>query len=155
MKAMQAAGVRCLVFSSTAATYGEPVRVPIHEDDQTVPINPYGESKLIIERMLKHCPFISSIAFRYFNVAGAGYGLGEMHDNETHLIPILIKRASEGKHGSIFGTDYDTRDGTCIRDYIHVIDLAEAHELGVQYLLRGDSKGLTVLNLGTSDGLTV
>lgn len=93
LKAMQQAGVHKLLFSSTATTYGEPERVPIREDDRKVPINPYGWSKLMIEQIVQSCPFVNCIAFRYFNVAGAAYGLGEMHDIETHLIPILIKRA--------------------------------------------------------------
>lgn len=155
LRAMQAAGVSNLVFSSTAATYGEPERVPISEDDRTEPINPYGRSKLMIEQIIRSCPFINAIAFRYFNVAGAGYGVGEMHDCETHLIPILVKRAMEGQKAAVFGDDYDTRDGTCVRDYIHVLDLADAHEMGVRHLLAGGVAGLVVINLGTNDGLSV
>ncbi|CAL6073453.1 UDP-glucose_4-epimerase [Hexamita inflata] len=153
LKAMSAASVSKLVFSSTAAVYGEPTRVPIHESDQKVPINPYGESKLMIETIIRSTS-INCVAFRYFNVAGAGFGVGEMHDCETHLIPCIIKNTLYKKPAFIFGTDYNTADGTCVRDYVHVVDLAVAHELGLQQLLKGQT-GFQVYNLGTKNGMSV
>ena len=129
-------GVRKIVFSSTAATYGMPKNVPIKETEPTIPINPYGESKLMFEKILRWYHDIHGLqytALRYFNAAGATPVHGEDHHPETHLIP-LIMQAAEGKRPkiSVFGTDYDTPDGTCIRDYIHVLDLAQAHLLALE-----------------------
>ena len=156
LEAMEKAGVDKLIFSSTAATYGQPDCEKITETTSQEPINPYGRSKLIIEQMINWLPSLHSIAFRYFNVAGAGLGVGEMHDCETHLIPCLIKCQMAGKPATIFGDDYKTRDGTCVRDYIHVLDLAEAHLLGLKRLLGNKQAELhEAFNLGTKNGLSV
>lgn len=147
------AGVRKLVFSSTAATYGMPERIPLTEDEPTKPINPYGESKLMFEKILAWYMKIYGMqytALRYFNAAGATQLRGEDHHPETHLIP-LVMQAAEGKRKSIsvYGTDYDTPDGTCIRDYVHVLDLAQAHLLALQ------QEGSDVYNLGSGSGHSV
>jgi UDP-glucose-4-epimerase GalE len=159
LDAMQAHGVRLFVFSSTAATYGVPQRVPIPEDHPQLPVNPYGDSKLCIERMLiayGRAYGLRHAMLRYFNAAGAApaEGLGERHDPETHLIPLLLKVATGELHSArIFGRDYETSDGTCVRDYIHVLDLAEAHLLALDHLAAG--KPSLALNLGTGAGHTV
>ncbi len=160
LDAMRAHDVRLFVFSSTAATYGDPVEVPIPEDHPQVPVNPYGDSKLAIERMLAgYSPAygLRFAALRYFNAAGAlpAEGLGERHDPETHLIPLVLQAAS-GQRPSIkiFGRDYPgTDDGTCLRDYIHVLDLAEAHLAALEYMAREDRD--LRLNLGTGSGYSV
>ena len=147
-----------LVFSSTAATFGEPEQVPIEENDRQVPTNPYGESKLIVEHMLKWCDQAHGLkycALRYFNVAGArpDGSIGEDHRPESHLIPLILQVA-QGKRDklSLFGTDYPTKDGTCIRDYIHVDDLIDAHILALDYLRAGNSS--TAFNLGNGQGFS-
>lgn len=152
-------GVRSFIFSSTAAVYGTPERVPIVESDPTRPINPYGETKLAIERMLasySRAYGLRYAALRYFNAAGADAtrGLGERHDPETHLIPLVLD-AALGRRAAItaFGRDYDTPDGTCIRDYIHVMDLVDAHLAALEYLERGGESG--AFNLGTGVGHSV
>ncbi len=156
--AMLAAGVTRLVFSSTAAVYGDPDKVPITEDAPFAPVSPYGESKVMVEKVLgwldRYRGF-RSISLRYFNACGAepGLGLGEEHDPETHLIPLLLRAIETGRPATIFGTDYDTPDGTCIRDYIHVSDLAEAHILAVESLLAGGPS--SAFNAGTGAGHTV
>lgn len=159
LDAMMAASIKKFVFSSTCATYGIPKTVPIPEDHPQNPINPYGASKLMVERMLSDFDTaydFKSVCFRYFNAAGADPNglLGEDHNPETHLIPLVLQTALGKRESvSIFGTDYDTSDGTCIRDYIHVTDLANAHVLGLEYLLKaGDS---TVFNLGNGNGFSV
>lgn len=159
LEAMLAAKINKFVFSSTCATYGVPKTVPIPEDHPQDPINPYGASKLMVERILADFDIaydFKSVYFRYFNAAGADPSglLGEDHDPETHLIPLVLM-AALGKRDSIsvFGTDYDTPDGTCIRDYIHVNDLAQAHVLGIDYLLNGGKTG--VFNLGNGNGFSV
>lgn len=159
LDAMVAAGVPAIVFSSTCATYGHPQQVPIPEDHPQAPINPYGASKLMVERILSDFDTaygLRSVRFRYFNAAGADpqAQLGEDHDPETHLIPLVLL-AALGKRDqiSIFGTDYDTPDGTCVRDYIHVNDLADAHVLGLEYLLKGGST--SIFNLGNGNGFSV
>ncbi len=159
LEAMKRHNVGRIVFSSTAATYGEPESIPILETDRTVPTNPYGETKLAMEKMMKwadHAHGIKYIALRYFNVAGAhGNGMiGEDHDPETHLIPLILQ-VPLGKRESIsiFGDDYDTKDGTCVRDYIHVMDLAEAHILALNSLRTGAES--TVYNLGNGEGFSV
>lgn len=156
---MRKRGVSNIVFSSTCATYGVPKYVPIDEDHPQNPINPYGFSKLVIERVLKDYDLaykIKSVVFRYFNAAGAdpNGSLGEDHFPETHLIPLILQTASgQRSEIEIFGTDYDTPDGTCIRDYIHVSDLAAAHVLGLQHLLKnGESHSF---NLGNGNGFSV
>jgi UDP-glucose 4-epimerase len=150
-------GVRRIVFSSTCATYGEPREVPISESCPQWPVNPYGWSKLMMERLLASYDTaygLKSISLRYFNAAGATERCGELHDPETHLVPNLLKAASgELPRLSVFGTDYPTPDGTAIRDYVHVADLAEAHVLAIEYLRRGGESDY--LNLGTGDGYSV
>lgn len=147
-----------LVFSSTAATFGEPERIPIEEDDRQLPTNPYGESKLMVEHMLKWCDRAHGLkycALRYFNVAGArpDGSIGEDHRPESHLIPLILQVA-QGKRDklSLFGTDYPTPDGTCIRDYIHVDDLIEAHILALNYL-RTENRS-AAFNLGNGQGFS-
>ena len=159
LTAMQAHGVDKIVFSSTAATYGEPEKQPIEETDRTEPTNPYGATKLAIENMLKWCDGaygIRYVALRYFNAAGSDTeaGIGEDHNPESHLIPLVMKTAlGQRDHIGIFGEDYPTPDGTCVRDYIHVKDLAEAHLLALEYLERGG--GSDVFNLGNGTGYSV
>ncbi|HZG39099.1 MAG TPA: UDP-glucose 4-epimerase GalE [Nodosilinea sp.] len=159
LDAMVEAGIKNFVFSSTCATYGVPQEMPITEAHPQHPINPYGATKLMVERILsdydKAYDF-RSVRFRYFNAAGAHPNgqLGEDHNPETHLIPLVLQTAL-GKRPSIsvFGTDYPTPDGTCVRDYIHVCDLADAHILGLEYLLKGGES--TVFNLGNGLGFSV
>ena len=159
LTAMRNHGVDKIVFSSTAATYGEPEKQPIEETDRTDPTNPYGASKLAIEGMLKWCDRAYGIryaALRYFNAAGSNpdAGIGEDHDPESHLIPLVMKTAlGQRDHLGIYGDDYPTPDGTCIRDYIHVRDLVEAHLLALEYLEQGGESG--VFNLGSGDGYSV
>ena len=156
--AMQQAGVSKLVFSSTAAVYGTPERVPILEDFPYAPVSPYGESKVMVEKILDWMDQyrnLRSICLRYFNACGAepGSGLGEEHDPETHLIPLLFRAIESGKPVTVFGEDYPTPDGTCVRDYIHVSDLAEAHIAAVESLLKGGSS--LKFNAGTGKGSSV
>ncbi|MGB3300856.1 MAG: UDP-glucose 4-epimerase GalE [Phormidesmis sp.] len=159
LEAMTAANVKRLVFSSTCAIYGPPKTVPIPEDHPQNPISPYATSKLMVEKMLldfQAAYGLQSVCFRYFNAAGADPQgrLGEDHSPETHLIPLVLFAALGKRESiSIFGTDYDTRDGTCIRDYIHVCDLAAAHVKGVEYLLAGGETSF--FNLGNGSGFTV
>jgi UDP-glucose 4-epimerase len=159
LEAMVAAGIKKFVFSSTCATYGVPEVVPIPENHPQNPINPYGATKLMVERILAdfdHAYDFKSVSFRYFNAAGADPEgrLGEDHQPETHLIPLVLMTALGKQEAiSIFGTDYPTPDGTCIRDYIHVTDLAEAHVLGLNYLLNGGTSQF--FNLGNGNGFSV
>lgn len=159
LKVMIKHDVKKIVFSSTAATYGEPKSIPILETDETCPTNAYGETKLAMEKMMKWADIAHGVKFislRYFNVAGAHESgeIGEDHSPETHLIPLILQ-VPLGKREfiSIFGDDYDTYDGTCIRDYIHVIDLADAHILAVKKLREGSSSN--IYNLGSGNGFTV
>src|SRR5579883_1402287 len=153
LEAAVAAGVRKFVFSSTCATYGPPDRVPMTEDLPQRPINPYGESKLMFEKMLgwyRQIHGLDCVAFRYFNAAGASARFGEHHRIETHLVPNVLKVAlGQSKQCEIYGTDYPTPDGTCIRDYIHIIDLAQAHILALEPGKSG------FYNLGNGDGYSV
>ncbi|MCX6393601.1 MAG: UDP-glucose 4-epimerase GalE [Solirubrobacterales bacterium] len=156
LDAMRANGVKSLVFSSTCACYGEPEVVPIAEDCPTRPVNPYGESKLAVDRMITAeaaAHGLGAISLRYFNVAGASGPCGEDHEPETHLIPNIL-RAAQGRltHVSIFGTDYPTPDGTAVRDYIHVEDLALAHQLALEKTTPGEHR---ILNLGNGNGFSV
>ncbi|MBI2430807.1 MAG: UDP-glucose 4-epimerase GalE [Candidatus Levybacteria bacterium] len=147
--------VKYFIFSSTAGVYGNPVKVPIPEDHPKNPTNPYGESKLMVERVLSWYQKIHGISFaalRYFNAAGASLDgtLGEDHQPETHIIPLAIKAALTGEEFILYGSDYNTKDGSCVRDYIHVIDLVEAHLLALQKLQR--EKGDYFYNVGTGKG---
>ncbi|HEV2109085.1 MAG TPA: UDP-glucose 4-epimerase GalE [Thermomicrobiales bacterium] len=155
LSAMQESGTKRLVFSSTAAVYGEPSTIPILEAAPTEPINPYGRSKLMVEQMLpwhEQAWGLRYVCFRYFNVAGATKDHGEDHDPETHLIPVALQALlGQRTHLSLFGTDYPTPDGTAIRDYVHVVDLVEAHLLALSRL----GRSLGPVNLGTRDGFSV
>ena len=159
LEVMKDHDVNHIVFSSTAAVYGEPDTVPIHETDTQAPTNPYGESKLMMEKMMKWCHKaygVNYTALRYFNVVGAHVegSIGEDHHPETHLIPIVLEVALGQRDAlTIFGNDYDTEDGSCIRDYLHVVDLIDAHILAYQYLRNGGESG--VFNLGSSQGYSV
>ena len=177
VKMAVAHGVKSFVFSSSAATYGEPLHTPIHEEDPAIPTNPYGETKLAMERLLYwtyQAHGLQSISLRYFNAAGAhsDVHIGEDHHPETHLIPILLQVALGQRQGvTVFGDDYPTLDGTCIRDYIHVMDLAAAHRLALVRLRGGKGKGASathhtmtetvnapgaeVFNLGNGQGFSV
>lgn len=153
--------VRHFIFSSTAATFGEPEYVPIDEKHPQTPINPYGATKLMIERILKDYADaygLNSVCLRYFNACGADPEgeLGENHDPETHLIPLILQAAS-GRRDSItvFGRDYETEDGTCIRDYIHINDLCSAHKLALKHLIEGKKEGALSFNLGNGKGFSV
>ena len=158
LRCMQAHGVTRFVFSSTCAVYGELVKLPITEDQPKNPINPYGHTKLAVEWMLGHCAWawgLGSIALRYFNAAGAAAdgAIGEDHDPETHLIPLALQVAlGQRANIEIYGTDYPTPDGTCIRDYVHVEDLADAHLVAVEACAPGDAEAY---NLGTGSGQSV
>jgi UDP-glucose 4-epimerase len=156
LEAMHATGVQRLVFSSTAAVYGEPKSTPIEETAELAPTNAYGESKLLVEHMLRWLHRIHGLRYaslRYFNVAGALPGRGEAHEPETHLIPLILDVALGRRASiSIYGDDYPTPDGTCIRDYIHVVDLADAHILALSALEQSDR---LILNLGNGNGFSV
>ena len=159
LSAMVDHGVKHIVFSSTAAVYGEPRHIPIQEGDPTEPTNAYGATKLAMENMMAWCARaygLSYVSLRYFNACGAqkGGAIGEAHNPETHLIPLILQVPNgQRSHICIFGTDYSTRDGTCLRDYIHVMDLAQAHLLAMEYLLSGGKSD--VFNLGNGVGFTV
>jgi UDP-glucose 4-epimerase len=156
LEAMRAADCRRIVFSSTAATYGEPEQVPIREDAPTRPTNTYGASKLAVDAMLTSYATaheFAAVSLRYFNVAGAAYGLGERHTTETHLIPIALQVAAGTRESmTVYGEDYPTEDGTCIRDYIHVADLADAHLLALDAPAPGEHR---IYNLGNGTGFSV
>lgn len=159
LESMARHDVKRIVFSSTAATYGEPKKIPIEESDPTEPTNPYGESKLMMEKMMKwvsRADGINFVSLRYFNAAGAleDGSIGEDHRHETHLIPLILQ-VPLGKREAItiFGTDYPTADGTCIRDYIHVLDLADAHVRALNYLRAGGASD--IFNLGSGSGFSV
>ena len=158
LDAAVAHGVKHFVFSSTAAVFGEPEYVPIDESHPKKPINAYGATKLIGEQMLAdygRAYGLRSCSFRYFNAAGdsADGRIGEAHNPEHHLIPLVLRASLANKAMKVFGTDYDTRDGSCIRDYVHVEDLAEAHYLGLKYIMEND--GNHAFNLGSSEGFSV
>ncbi len=155
LEVMREAGIGRLVFSSTAAVYGEPEEVPIRETAKALPTNPYGSSKLAVDRLIgavSEARGRAATSLRYFNVAGAGGPFGEDHDPETHLIPLVLKAAAEGSSVKIFGTDYPTRDGTAVRDYIHVEDLGRAHLLALEAAEPGEHR---VYNLGNGAGFSV
>lgn len=159
LESMVANDIKRIVFSSTAATYGEPEKVPIEEGDKTEPTNTYGETKLAMEKMFKwtdKAHGIKYVSLRYFNACGAHKSgmIGEDHNPETHLIPLILQVPNNKReYISIFGEDYDTKDGTCIRDYIHVTDLAQAHIKAMEYLLKGNESD--IFNLGNGVGFTV
>ena len=150
LEAMRSAGVNLLVFSSTAAVYGEPAKQPIEETDPTAPTNPYGETKLAFERALRWfdgAHGMKYVSLRYFNAAGATDRCGELHSPETHLIPLVLQAAAgQRPEVTVFGNDYSTPDGTCVRDYIHVVDLAQAHILALHALAKGHPS--SIYNLG-------
>jgi len=157
LDAMIAAGVKCIVFSSSAATYGDPESLPIDEDHPTVPVNPYGWSKLTFEHVLetyRQAFDLGYVSLRYFNAAGADASgeIGEAHRHETHLIPLVLRAALTGGTFTVFGDDYDTRDGTAVRDFVHVTDLARAHLDALEVLTPGSGH---VYNLGSGTGHTV
>src|SRR5215207_11032803 len=156
LEAMRAADCRRIVFSSTAATYGEPDQVPIREDAQTKPTNTYGATKLAVDAMLTSYATahdFAAVSLRYFNVAGAAHGLGERHTTETHLIPIALQVAAGQRESlTVYGQDYPTPDGTCIRDYIHVQDLSDAHLLALTAPVPGEHR---IYNLGNGTGFSV
>ncbi len=159
LESMVAHGIDKIVFSSTAATYGEPERVPILETDRTEPTNTYGETKLAMEKMFKwtgKAHGLRYVSLRYFNACGAHTSgqIGEAHNPESHLIPLILQVPNGQRESvSIFGDDYDTKDGTCVRDYIHVMDLAQAHILAMDYLAQGNESN--IFNLGNGVGFTV
>ncbi|OQY04599.1 MAG: UDP-glucose 4-epimerase GalE [Desulfobacteraceae bacterium 4572_123] len=159
LESMRSCGIDKIIFSSTCATYGMPEQIPIAEDHPQNPINPYGRSKLVVEWILQDFAKaygLNFVSLRYFNAAGADPDaeIGEKHDPETHLIPLVLDVAlGERGHLDIYGTDYDTADGTCIRDYIHVTDLADAHLLALKYLLDGGQSD--VFNMGNGNGFSV
>lgn len=159
LESMVAHKIDKIVFSSTAATYGEPERIPIMETDRTMPTNTYGETKLSMERMFhwtEKAHGLRYVSLRYFNACGAHKSgmIGEAHNPESHLIPLILQVPNGQRESiSIFGDDYDTKDGTCIRDYIHVTDLAQAHILAVEYLVNGGASN--IFNLGNGIGFTV
>ncbi len=159
LESMVAHDMNKIVFSSTAATYGEPEKVPILETDKTEPTNCYGETKLSMEKMFKwtdRAHGLRYVSLRYFNACGAHKSgqIGEAHNPETHLIPLVLQVPNKKREAiNIFGEDYDTKDGTCVRDYIHVTDLAQAHILAVEYLMKGNDSD--IFNLGNGVGFTV
>ena len=159
LDAAKRAGIGAFVFSSTCATYGDPIRLPLEESHPQNPINPYGRSKLMVEEVLRDLDRVGdmrSVMLRYFNAAGAAdhEGIGEWHEPETHAVPLLVETALGRRPAfKMFGTDYETRDGTCVRDYVHVLDLADAHVRAVRHLLDGGESA--ALNLGTGTGTTV
>ena len=156
---MLESGVKKFIFSSTCATYGDPIEIPITETHPQAPINPYGQSKLMVEKILadySHAYDLKYVALRYFNAAGADADaeIGEDHDPETHLIPLVLDVAlGKREQINVFGSDYETKDGTAVRDYIHVTDLADAHILALEYLKKGEPS--TVFNLGNGLGYSV
>jgi UDP-glucose 4-epimerase len=158
LNALVDTNIQMLVFSSTAAVYGEPERQPIAEDDPKAPSNTYGETKLAVERAMRWYSTahgLRYVSLRYFNAAGATDLRGERHDPETHLIPLVLRAAQDPRHPiTVFGSDYATRDGTCVRDYVHVSDLARAHVLALEALVRQDIQA-EIFNLGCGDGYTV
>lgn len=159
LEVLVATGVKNIVFSSTAATYGEVTEMPIKETTPTLPTNTYGETKLAIEKMLKwthQAHELNYVCLRYFNVAGADVSgtIGEAHTTETHLIPLILQvPLGQRSHITVFGTDYATKDGTCIRDYIHITDLVNAHILALRYLMTGGESN--IFNLGSNTGYSV
>ena len=159
LEAMTECGVDKIIFSSSAAVYGEPERIPIDEGDATFPVNPYGDSKLIMEIMMRRVSAAQGVRFvslRYFNASGASVdgSIGEDHHPESHLIPLILQvPLGKRDHITVFGTDYPTPDGTCIRDYIHVLDLANAHICALNYLRNGGESNF--FNLGTGHGFSV
>ncbi|MEU6309423.1 UDP-glucose 4-epimerase GalE [Streptomyces sp. NPDC047014] len=156
LTAMRRHGVGTLVFSSTAAVYGEPERTPIQEDARTAPASPYGASKLAVDHMLTGAAAahgLAAVSLRYFNVAGAHAGRGERHHSESHLVPLVLQVAlGQRAHVDVHGDDYPTRDGTCVRDYLHVADLADAHLLALAAARPGEH---LICNLGNGEGFTV
>lgn len=157
LEAMKSGNCKKIIFSSSCASYGIPDKTPIDENQSQNPINPYGETKKVFENFLKwydQSSGIKSVCLRYFNAAGADFGIGEKHDPETHVIPKVLQAILKGEPIYIFGTDYPTKDGSCVRDYIHVTDLANAHFLAIDYLKNSKNPSIQ-LNLGTGKGTSV
>jgi UDP-glucose 4-epimerase len=156
---MRECGVASIVFSSTAAVYGNALKHPIDETDPLAPTNPYGETKLAFERALAwygHAYGLRHISLRYFNAAGAVGDLGERHDPETHLVPLVLSvAAGDAPSITIYGDDYPTKDGTCVRDYVHVADIASAHVLALEALADGSKSYSSVFNIGCGGGYSV
>ena len=156
LEAMLRNGVKKLIFSSTAATYGEPEKTPIPEEHRTAPVNPYGSSKLLFERVLSEFRVSAGLEYvtmRYFNAAGASERYGEDHSPETHIIPILFEVATgQRENFQVYGTDYPTPDGTCVRDYVHIVDIAQAHALAVERISEFAGR---IYNIGNSQGFSV
>lgn len=156
LRVMREKDVKHIIFSSSAGVYGDPSQIPITEDENLKPINPYGKTKMMIEHILRDCDHahgIKHVSLRYFNAAGAAYGLGELHEPESHLIPNILVSVLKNKSVKLFGNDYPTEDGTCVRDYIHVLDLVRAHHLALELLFtHNESK---VYNLGSGQGYSV
>lgn len=155
LEVMRSNKVDKFIFSSSAGIYGSPKKLPIDEDDPKEPENPYGESKLIVERILSWCDkaySLRSVSIRYFNAAGAAFdgSIGEDHPDESHIIPLAIKASLENREFTIFGDDYKTKDGTCVRDYVHVLDLARAHTMALGYLIEGGETNY--FNAGVGEG---
>jgi UDP-glucose 4-epimerase len=156
LELMVAHDVKKIIFSSSCATYGVPDFGEIQEDSKQMPVNPYGESKLIFEKILNWydiCHGIKNISLRYFNAAGAGFGVGEKHEPETHLIPLVLKSILRNEVFNIYGIDYQTHDGTCVRDFVHVIDIADAHYCAINYLSKINQSNS--FNLGSNRGYSV
>jgi len=158
LNAMLAHGVKKIIFSSSCAVYGNPIKVPMDETHTFAPVSPYGKNKLMVEYLLQDYDVaygLKYVALRYFNASGAlsEEGLGERHDPETHIIPLLLRAAMQNKKINIFGNDYNTPDGTCIRDYVHVLDIAQAHVQALQFL--ADKSRSDVFNLGSENGYSV
>lgn len=156
LSVMRDCGINKFIFSSSCAVYGIPVSLPLTEEHQRLPVSPYGKNKMIVEMMLEdyaRAYGIRYVALRYFNAAGAAHGLGELHDPESHIIPLALRAAYNDQIFTVFGTDYATSDGTCVRDYLHVLDLADAHGRALEYLETHDES--IALNLGTGHGYSV
>ena len=154
LNAMIKNNVRNIVYSSSAGVYGQPKDIPIREDSEKNPVNYYGLTKLMFEQILSSCKVhgLNSISLRYFNAAGAGFNIGENHNPETHLIPLIFKSALSNNEIKIFGDDYETEDGSCTRDYVHVLDLAEVHLIALEKLFQGITGNY---NVGTGKGTSV
>lgn len=143
--------VKNIIYASSAAVYGQPKKIPITEDSEKMPVNHYGKTKLMVEELLQNCSGLNSVALRFFNASGAAYSLGENHNPETHFIPLLLDAALNKRPIKINGNDFNTKDGTCIRDYVHVLDIADAHILALEKL----REGYNAYNIGSGRGYSL